>query len=497
MFALLLPPMGIIQRQGITNTLIAYSGILVGFVNLLVLQPYLLTPEEVGLVRILYSVSLLFSSIFPVGISSFTLKYFPYFRNPEKGHHGFFWIITGATALLYILFSTVGYFFKDIIIEKYTEKSFLFTEYFNYVLPMGLFMGFIAVLTAYCFALFKPNFPSFLNELFNRLAFTILLSLYFLKLITIHSFIAGYVLIYGLQFIILTVFIYKNDRITVFPQWNFLKPYLNRQTFLFTSMFGFAGIASIGLKNVDVALLGGFVSLDKVAVYSIAVLIGTLIEIPSNVLNRITDGRISDALAKNDLNTVDKIYKDSVRYLTVVGGFLFLLLIVNLQNGLSFLPAEYRNGYWVTIIIASSSLINMSTGTNSSIIYFSKKYLYGIFLLLLLIVTTFLLNFWLIPNMEILGAAFATGISAFLFNVSKCLVIYRIFKFQPYNYHYLILVLFFSCALMLNFVLPVLDSVFLDLIYRNSSVLLLYIVGVFFSKLIPENLNIISRKTYP
>jgi hypothetical protein len=41
--------MGIIQKQGIANTIISYLGIAIGFVNIIYIQPQLLSSEEVGL----------------------------------------------------------------------------------------------------------------------------------------------------------------------------------------------------------------------------------------------------------------------------------------------------------------------------------------------------------------------------------------------------------------------------------------------------------------
>jgi O-antigen/teichoic acid export membrane protein len=69
--------MGIIVRQGIKNNIITYIGVLIGFFNILVLQPKVLTPEEFGLLRLLYSVSALFISLYPLGLTAFTIKYFP------------------------------------------------------------------------------------------------------------------------------------------------------------------------------------------------------------------------------------------------------------------------------------------------------------------------------------------------------------------------------------------------------------------------------------
>ena len=82
--------MGEIKKQGISNAIISYIGIAIGFINLLVLQPILLSPEEIGLTRILFSFSSIMSTVIPLGMINITLRFFPIFENKEKKHNGFF-----------------------------------------------------------------------------------------------------------------------------------------------------------------------------------------------------------------------------------------------------------------------------------------------------------------------------------------------------------------------------------------------------------------------
>ena len=95
--------MGVIKRQGIKNTITGYIGILIGFVNLIVIQPHFLTKEELGLTRILYSFSLLVAMFVPLGIGNATIKYFPQFKDPAKKHHGFF----SMHSSLFFLFTAI------------------------------------------------------------------------------------------------------------------------------------------------------------------------------------------------------------------------------------------------------------------------------------------------------------------------------------------------------------------------------------------------------
>src|SRR3972149_3331388 len=148
--------MGSIREQGINNTIITYIGVMIGFVNILVIQPKMLLPEELGLTRILTSTSIIFGTLFPMGLNGVMIKYFPKFKNREKANHGFPLLIMLTSMLSYLVFGIAFYLLKDFWFAKY-EKSPLFIEYFTYIFPLSLFVGFISIFNAYGFCLFKSS----------------------------------------------------------------------------------------------------------------------------------------------------------------------------------------------------------------------------------------------------------------------------------------------------------------------------------------------------
>ena len=80
--------MGIIEKQATQNALYSYLGAILGFISVLWLSHSLSTDEN-GLIRILISISTLLAQFSSLGFSAVTTRLFPYFRNKDKGHHGF------------------------------------------------------------------------------------------------------------------------------------------------------------------------------------------------------------------------------------------------------------------------------------------------------------------------------------------------------------------------------------------------------------------------
>ena len=285
--------MGSIQRQAIQNTIISYLGVVIGFVNTLILQPKMLSAEELGLTRILYSVSVLIATLFPIGLNAFSIKYFPKFRNPENGHNGYFGLLLIITSIGFSIVGIAVFLLKETILAKY-QSAPLFIEYFSYIFPMSFFIGFITVLNTYSSVLFRTSFPSFLNEVFIRLFTMIIVSLYFIKIITFQIFIFLFMASLGVQALLLFIYILRIDKISLLVNWSLVKTFDLKKTAGFVFLLSIAALASMAIRNnIDNLFIGSYLGLDEVAIYSVAFLIASMIEVPSGALSKIADPKIS------------------------------------------------------------------------------------------------------------------------------------------------------------------------------------------------------------
>ena len=128
----------------------------------------------------------------------------------------------------------------------------------------------------------------------------------------------------------------------------------------------------------------------------------------------------------------------------------------------------------------------MAGGANSSIIYSSKYYRLGGFMLILLAALAFGLNILLIPVWGIDGAAMATAISVTVFALSRYLIIYKGFKLQPYDNKMFRILLLIIFGMLLNFILPSTQSAILNIAYRTIIILGVYLFGTYYWKIVPE-----------
>ncbi|MDQ3189993.1 MAG: polysaccharide biosynthesis C-terminal domain-containing protein [Bacteroidota bacterium] len=478
--------MGVIKKQGIQNTIVTYFGIILGFVNLIVIQPLFLTPEEIGLVRVLFSFSSLIAVFLPLGIGNITIKYFPRFRNPEKKHHGYFGFMLLFPVMGFLLVTALLYLTRDFFIEQYSDQSALFVEFFDFVFPLSLFLGLINVLNIYSFSLFRTTFPSLLNDVISRVFVIAAIAAYFINLLTLDQFILCFIFIYGFQLILLLLYIFIIDKPSLKVDFKAVKAQNLNEILQYGFLLSFAGIASLGLKYLDSIMIARYLPLAAVGIYTIAAFIPTVIEAPLFALDKIAGTKISQALAVNNTKEIQEIYFKSSRYMLLVGGLLFIGININIHSLLSLLPPEFAKGEMVVLIISIGTFFTMAAGSNTAIIFNSDKYKFGAFLLILLVVIAFISNIILIPKMGIEGAALATAIASFIYNLLKYLFIWKQFKMQPFDFQSLKVLFVIIIVFVIGYFLPFLANPIVTIIYKSIIVTLIYVFLSFLFKVDDE-----------
>jgi O-antigen/teichoic acid export membrane protein len=470
-----------IKKQGIQNAIITYAGVAIGFVSLMFIQPSLLKPEELGLTRILLAASSLIATFLPLGISGVTTKFFPYFRNEEKRHYGYFGFMLLFPLVGTLICASVIYLFKHAIINQYIEQSFLFTEYFDLLLPFAIGMGLNITLNAYCASLFKTRIISFFEGIFTRVMFILLIIIYYIKWISLAQFMSLFVTVSLLQATFMMVYIYRIDKPSLKIDLDHLKKIGLSNLFKYGLLLTVSTVSSLSLKHLDTVLIGKYMGLEYVGVFAVAAYMALVIEIPLTSLERIAHAKIAQAWANKDENSIKKIYYQSVKYLLLIGGLLLIGIVINMNDLLSFLPEVYHKGATVGIIACVGGFLNIATGVNTSIIFTSEKYIYGTYLLFFLLIMAFVLNIIFIPSWGIEGAAFATALSSVLYNVLKYFIIWKNFKMQPYDWTSLKIVGVIIFVFAIAYFLPAFQHSVISLV-----VTIVYIGLTYFLKLVPE-----------
>lgn len=466
--------MGVVRKQGISNTILVYIGTLIGFVSLVFIQPRFLTKEELGLTRLILSFGSVLSILFSLGISAVTIRYLPRTLDPGTRHRGFFGFLLLYTSGAVIVGSVVLGIVKGPLLRYYGDGAGPFQENFPYVILLTVILSFVLGFNAYCIALMRTTVTTVLNDIVVRLLLIAIIGVHFAGFMDLQGFLLAFCLIYAVQALALLIAIFRADRPGLIPDIHHIRTSIGlRPIVRYGLIITLTAMNSVTLKYVDTMFVGT-ISIELVAVYSVAAFLGLAVEIPLNALERVANPVVAHALAKNDMEAIRTVYHDSSRALLLIGGWLFLLISLSASDLFSLLPPGYAHGVHVTQIIAFGALINMGTGVNYPILANSHKYIWGSVFLVLLLVLTLVGNVLLIPHIGMYGPAVAGCLASIVFNALKFDFIRRHFGMQPFDRSTVKHLAIVAGVFVLGFFLPMPGPPWLTIALRTLLISLIY-----------------------
>ncbi len=473
--------MGVILKQSIKGSVYTYAGAILGFVNTGLFLPKFFLKEQIGLISILFAVTLIFVQLGILGFPSVLTRLFPYFRNKEKKHNGILLIGLIVSTIGSLIILLLFFLFKDFIIEINIEKSRLFTEYINYLPFLIIFSIFFSLFDNYSKVLFDATIGFFLKDFLPRVFNLILIVLYIFDLISFDTFILGYAIAYILPVFILFAILVKKGQ---FYLGGFNKQLTKKllPEMLKIGAFGIIGAFSgIAVMNIDKYMVTQYLGLDNLGVYTIAFYFGTLIIIPARAIRKISSIFLAEAWKKDDLITINDVYYKSTINQFVIGVFLFIGVWTNIDNIFKILP-DYISGKYVILFIAFANVIDMFTGVSSNIISSSSKYKVMTYVVGIMMISVVATNMIFIPIWGLSGAAFASLISIFLTAAIRFLYLRFKFQLQPYNFTHFKIFLIGVVIFLLNYIIPVFDNYYIDILIRGSFVTITFGLLIYYSR---------------
>lgn len=114
--------MGIIIRQSIKATIFNYLGTFIGFMTTFFVLTKFLQPEEIGLTRVIFEIAALFAGFAQLGTSASAMRFFPYFRQSENNHNGFFFYLLLMPTIGSVLFVSLFLLLKENLLDFFEKK---------------------------------------------------------------------------------------------------------------------------------------------------------------------------------------------------------------------------------------------------------------------------------------------------------------------------------------------------------------------------------------
>lgn len=493
--------MGIIQQQTIKGTIYSYLGVLIGVISTNIIQPNALTTEQVGLLGILLSYSILFAKFATLGFSG-TARYFPYFRSEEKKHHGYLFLYCAVAFIGIAIFVSIAYVFKGDIINSENQKGPLFNHYYWYLVPLIFFTVYFDVFDLYARMLYNALSGKILREFTKRLFILMAILLVYFKVIGFGLFMGLWLLANIAPTLILAGRLIINKQFFLTPNLKFLDKDMRKKLTSISLLGILTGSSPLIVENIDKYVINDKFGLSQTGIYTIAVYFASVITLPSRSLYSIATTVVAESFKANDLKNIKTVYEKSCINQLIAALFLLIVVWANINNIYSFLPASYAPGKYVVLFMGIGYLIDSAMGINGVILNSSKYYKYDGYFYLLLIGVTIGGNLLFIPVLGITGAALAAAVTFLCFNLFRYIFIYKVFKMQPFtlkNLYTLFIgvgVYFLSVYLVpqTNFVVAGIkgSNYFVDAAIRTAAITLVYWAGIYYFKL-SDDINLLLR----
>jgi O-antigen/teichoic acid export membrane protein len=270
---------------------------------------------------------------------------------------------------------------------------------------------------------------NFISEILVRLVVMILLVSVHYDLITKDTFVYSVALAYFAQLVGMKLYAIS----VKMPVLRFVIPKNIKEIVQYSSFIIVSGGVAVMLVDFDKVMIPRYLPVSENALYSVAIFIATVIAVPSRAMTQIIAPITAKLMAENKHDELNDLYKKSAINLQVVGGFIMILIFVNIKQMYYLIPKDYSGGILAVFLIGLSKFYDVLLGNNNSIIVNTKHYrtvlLFGVFTVALMII----LNMVFIPLYGIEGSAFATLITVMIYNTIKLLFVVRKMDLYPFT----------------------------------------------------------------
>lgn len=421
--------MGIVLNQSFKNTVSTYAGFGIGAINTLFLYTNFLTDKYYGLVAFLLSAANIMMPFMAFGVHNAIIKYYSTFKT-KNSINSFLTLMLFLPFVFIIPAFFIGLFSYEGISNLLSNENNIAGNYLWHIFVLAIAMAYFEIFFAWSKVQLKTVFGNLMKEIFHRVATMMLLFLVYLDWLSAEQFIIALVVVYVVRMLIMKFYAYS----VRFPKLRFETVTGFSSILKYALLMIVAGSVAMLILDIDKFMIGLMLeNIEQVAYYSVAIFIATVIAVPQRSMHQIMMPLTAKYLNDKDMSSLEDLYKRSSISLLVVSGFIFLLIILNINELYKILPEEFTGGLFVVLIVSLAKLYDNSLGNNNAILFNSDYYKMVLFFGVLLAVLAIVLNFIFIPIYGIEGSAFATFLAIMVYNTIKIVFVRQKLNMQPFS----------------------------------------------------------------
>ncbi len=381
-------------------------------------------------------------------------KFFPRFKNEAKGHHGAgFWLLSIPFAG-FLLVSMALLLFQPQVVAYLKINSARFLDYYHLLIPFIFFFVFNNVFEVFSASLGNILFSSFVRENVVRIFLGLAGFVFYLGYINFDMAVKLTPAVYALAALLNVYFVLRSTRLSFRPDFGHIASQtgIKKEFSAYTGYLFLTYLANLFVQRMDFVMVSAMKGLTSTGIYSIAVNMAVIIEIPTRSILQISNPVLSEAMHRGDKAEMKRLYEKTTLNQFIIGALVLLIIWINIDLFYYLMPngAHYKPGKWAVLILGLGKLCILLQGNSSAILTFSNRYYLSLIINAVCLFTGIWLNNIMIPLYGIEGAAAATALVWLMGAIVTGCIIYLMFGMNPYKGKVLLAALIVATLFGLN-----------------------------------------------
>ncbi len=493
-------------KESILGTIVTYIGVGIGFLTTFFILAKFLTPEEIGLTRLLPELATQLSGLGMLGMTYSISRYFPFFKdspsNPYRAedgpNHGFLYyvlVVGGIGALTMVLLYVLA---RDPLTALYSKNSPLLSDFYYAIIPLTLFTMGWTIFELYTYQLLRVAVPKGIKEVLLRLLQLAVYLLYAFGYIDFPTMVWGFIGSFGVCMLVSGVYLGRITPLSLRHNPSYVSLEMRRGFYRYTALYTLTSVGITLAGRMDLFMVafldrGG---LSSAGVYTMAFYMVSIIEIPMRAILSIASPKIADAAKEQDQQRVGDIYKLVAFYQLLAGLLIFIMIWVNIDNIFGIMPngEQFEQGKWVFFYLGLAKLVELTLTCSHTVVSTSRYYHWNIYYTCCVLVMSFLSTIFLIPALGTMGAAIAMLLTNVVSYGLQQLLLSVKMRVHPFSRRMLLLIPLTLLAWGADSLLPRVSSVWVDLFLRSAVVGVVLLVLLLLMRITPELMGMLEGR---
>jgi len=369
-----------------------------------------------------------------LGFGHVLLRFYPYYRDPTSGHHGFFGLVVaayGAGLVAFgVLFFLLGSLFRGA--EVATDPSI--ARIFPWLLPFTACLVLYEMASQFCI-----NFGEIAKMAATGLAMKVVLPVLFLAAVggwcSTKAFLAMLMVFYLAAVCWLFLTLARKHPVHIgFSQSLWTREHLS-------PIFRYAGFALLGGTSAVLALridsffVGTMAGAEASGKYTLAMFMCNVVFIPATAIADGLNPKVASHSRNHQADALRALYRTSSDTMLLSTLLLSMGLLLAFPGLAAIMPNsdEILHIWPALVCLIVARIVDAATGINHYLLSYSSYYRFELYLLLGMAAANVALNLLLIPEYGMAGAALATLISVSAYNLLKTVIVYQLLHMHPFR----------------------------------------------------------------